>query len=282
MFRAGSSAPGAEEPMLQLETNMRDIGDLRNVHFSMGGRTIPAPVMTSRTLGVSISDEVLENYDFSPVGEDAAAHAETIRPNQSRALRAMLRHEGIPILDSDQINKLLVFKESTLTEGSEAYILNTGFHELGHAVSTATTPDRFVNVDAFRRHLEHKPVSLNAKSMAERPLANALEFRSKFIAAMGDYGLEEARAESFTSLMSRTRIGQEMYGEILRGRGGESLLTGYHILSYEGIENARLPFSSYLEYLLELTEDSPHTEFQYILDRKEGAEILETAISRVS
>ena len=51
MFRAGSSAPGAEEPMLQLETNMRDIGDLRNVHFSMGGRTIPAPVMTSRTLG---------------------------------------------------------------------------------------------------------------------------------------------------------------------------------------------------------------------------------------
>ena len=203
MFRAGRSAPRAEEPMLQLQKNMREIGDLRNQYFFMGEKTISAPDLTSRTLGVSISDEILEMFNFAPVG-NAIGHSESITsPNQITDLSAMLKYERINIQDSNRINNLLVFGESAAADITEARLLKSGFHEVGHALSAATTPNRFDNVNAFYKYLDTgDPLAL--------PGDLASEWTQKLIGAMGDLGLEEARAESFTSLMSKTTIGKDL------------------------------------------------------------------------
>jgi hypothetical protein len=260
MFRAGKSAPEAKEAMAALETNMKDIG-LDRKFISMGGKSVPAPVMTRRTLGLSVSNEVLEKFGFSPLLDSSAAHADTIRPNQVKALQQMLQHEGIKIKDSNMITNLLVFKGSQASSASQTGNLKFALHEIGHGVSTVTDAAAKSNASRDFLYLNQSLREFADEVRgAETPFSVtqdiADEFKSTYLRAMGEHGIEEARAESFSGLISKTKLGQEGITKILNGRVseediGRTFLTGYHKMSED-----RLPFGSYSKYYLDKARNS--------------------------
>ena len=73
---------------------------------------------------------------------------------------------------------------------------------------------------------------------------------------MGEHGVEEARAESFSGLISKTKLGQDAMTNILNGRASEediarTFLTGYHRMSED-----RLPFGGYSKRYLDKARNS--------------------------
>jgi len=140
LFRAGKSAPGAKEGMQKIESSLREIGRLDESFLTMGDKSVVGAHVTKKTLGISVSNQVLEKFGFEPLNERAMAHAETVGKTAKRqeALQQMLRHEGIRISNTDRVSNLLVFRESVVQRGSLTGNVKTALHEIGHGVSKLT------------------------------------------------------------------------------------------------------------------------------------------------
>lgn len=259
MLTAGKSMPQNEDAMSALEAHMRDLGSLKNSFFTMENKIVPASVLTSRTLGVSISNDILKMFDFQPVRGRAYA-TPILSSHRKTNLSTMLKFEGIRIKDSNQINNLLVFGENffqgsiddttalTFTKASK-----TIFHEIGHAVGAESGINKYpalTEFELFEEKLKYdfekkkNPISFVTKDVAE-------EWKNKFINALSDYGVEEARADSFSGLLSRTKLGKSYMA------GPDNLYTPLMSpYSYLDSDN-RKPFGNYSEWMLENTRKAP-------------------------
>ena len=274
MFAAGKSAPEAKEGMEKLQTNMKDIG-LDRSFFHMEENVLPASTVTRRTLGISVTDDVLKKFGFNPVGSRNSAHASTVPRGQRAALADMLKHEGIKIKDSDKINNLLVFKPNHVAADSQTTTLKTGLHEIGHAVDNLTNSAKSEGFTEFHQVLDALNEMAREVEGAETPLNVtkdvADEFQNKFLKVMGQHGLSEAKAESFSGLISKTKIGQSAIDTILNGAAStddivRTFMTGYHQLNDEF-----LPFGGYSKRYLDEARKSPafnalatHLDFDHL------------------
>jgi hypothetical protein len=140
LFRAGKSAPGAKKGMQEIESSLREIGRLDESFLTMGDKSVFGTNVSKKTLGISVSNQVLEKFGFEPLNERAAAHAETVGQSLTRheALQRMLRHEGIGLSDTGRVSNLLVFRESVVQRESLTGNVKTALHEIGHGVSKLT------------------------------------------------------------------------------------------------------------------------------------------------
>jgi len=274
MFAAGKSAPEAKEGMRALETNMKDIG-LDRSYVYMGENSVAASGITRRTLGISVTNDVLTKFGFNPLRSTSRAHAATIQPRQKAALAEMLKHEGIKIKDSNMISNLLVFNPSGVAESSQTRTLKTGLHEIGHGVDNLTNSVKSEGFNEFYQVLDALSQLANDSQGAETPFSVtkdvADEFQNKFFKTMSEHGLSEAKAESFSGLISKTKIGQSAIDSILNGAAStedieRTFLSGYHQLDEEG-----LPFSNYTKHYLDDARKSPaynalaaHLDFDHL------------------
>jgi hypothetical protein len=140
LFRAGKSAPGAKEGMQKIESTLREIGRLDKSFLTMGDKSVVGTHVSKKTLGISVSNQVLEKFGFYPLNESADAHAETVGETieKQKALQQMLRREGIRISDTDQVSNLLVFRESVVQTESLTSNVKNALHEIGHGVANLT------------------------------------------------------------------------------------------------------------------------------------------------
>jgi hypothetical protein len=260
IFRAGKSARGATEAMASMETNLKEIG-LDRSYISMSGRSVPSTLLTRKTLGVSISDEVLQKFGFEPVGA-SAAHEHAIRQSELKPLGQMLQHEGIKIKDISSISNLLVFKESSLIGVSQTRNLKTALHEIGHAVSEKTgaySPVRtaYSDFSIFNQSLsEFADEAKGAQTPFSITRDVADEFQNIFLRAMGEHGIEEARAESFSGLISRTKLGQDAIAITLSGKASEEDIRRTFGVGYAVFNENYLPFTNYSERYLTMARSS--------------------------
>jgi hypothetical protein len=260
MFAAGKSAPEAKKGMRALETNMKDIG-LDRSYIHMGENFVPAGGITRRTLGISVTNDVLTKFGFTPMRSTSRAHAATIQPRQRAALADMLKHEGIKIKDSNMISNLLVFNPSEVAANSQTRTLKTGLHEIGHGVDNLTNSVKSQGFHEFYNVLDSLSQLANDSQGAETPFGItkdvADEFQNKFLKTMSEHGLSEAKAESFSGLISKTKIGQSSIDLILNGAAStedieRTFLSGYHQLDDEFI-----PFGNYSKHYLDDARKSP-------------------------
>ena len=274
MFAAGKSAPEAKEGMRALETNMKDIG-LDRSFIHMEEQVLPASTITRRTLGISVTNDVLTKFGFDPVSSRSRAHASTVPRSQRAALADMLKHEGIKIKDSNTISNLLVFKPSEVAGSSQTATLKTGLHEIGHSVDNLTNSAKSEGFKGFHNVLDVLNQFADESQGAETPFGVtkdvADEFQNKFLRAMGEHGLSEAKAESFSGLISKTKIGQSAIDSILNGAAStediqRTFMTGYHQLNDEF-----LPFGGYSKRYLDEARKSPaynalatHLDFDHL------------------
>jgi len=211
MLTAGKSMSQNEDAMSALETNMRDLGSLKNSFFTMEKKIVPASVVTRRTLGVSISDDNLKMFGFAPVG-DGAYSTQILSSHRKTNLSTMLKFEGIRIKDSQKINNLLVFGQGYVDRG-EAALLHAGLHEIGHAVSTESGIDEYVAFRDFRGFEEQLEFDFRTKKLSSVSEDVANEWKIKYINAVSETAVEEARADSFAKLISRTAIGKSIIAQ---------------------------------------------------------------------
>jgi|LakMenEpi03Aug12_release.lakeMendotaPanAssembly.Ray.scaffolds.fasta_scaffold25989_5 hypothetical protein len=210
MFRTGKSMPQNEDAMFALETNMRDLGSLKNSFFTMEKKIIPASVMARRTLGINVSSDTLKMFDF-PTNEGAYS-LPILSSHRKTNLSTMLKFEGIRIKNSDKINNLLVFGQGYIDRGQGA-LLHTAFHEIGHAVSSESGVGRFPERNKFLNFNEQLEFDFRTKKLSSFPQDAANEWKNKFINAVSEMGVEEARADSFAGLISKTAIGKSIMAQ---------------------------------------------------------------------
>ena len=237
LFRAGKSAPGAKEGMERIESSLKEIGRLDESFLTMGDKSIVGPDVAKRTLGISVSNDVLAKFGFDPLNDRAAAHAQPLGGSlkSQELLQRMLRHEGIRISNTGQVRNLLVFRESVVKKGTLTLNVGTALHEIGHGVSTLTRS----GVD--RPHLRSELKGIVDSGIKDTRITTdvADNFRSTFLSLMGEHGLEEARAESFKGgLISKTAIGKDAITKIAGGNIEQkhvqhNLLSAYNILDDE-------------------------------------------------
>jgi hypothetical protein len=211
MFRTGKSMPQNEDAMFALETNMRDLGSLKNSFFTMDNKIIPASVMARRTLGINVSEDTLKMFDFSPTNSGAYS-LPILSSHRKTDLSTMLKFEGIRIKNSDKINNLLVFGQGYIDRG-QGPLLHTAFHEIGHAVSSEVGNNRFPERNKFLNFNEQLEFDFRTKKLFSFPQDVANEWKNKFINAVSEMGVEEARAESFSGLISKTAIGKSIIAQ---------------------------------------------------------------------
>jgi hypothetical protein len=247
LFRAGKSAPGAKEGMQKIESSLREIGRLDESFLTMGDKSVVGAHVSKKTLGISVSNQVLEKFGFQPLNKRSAGHAQVVGRNakQREALQRMLRHEGIRISNTDQVSNLLVLGESVVKRGSLTSNVGTALHEIGHGVSrlTQSTMDRdrlsgelSGIVDSVLSGSGRAPDSGIRYIRITTDVAD--NFRSTYLNLMREFGREEARAESFSGLISKTTIGKDALTKIAKGGIAEkniqeTLLGGYHRLDDE-------------------------------------------------
>lgn len=255
IFRAGQSASDTTEQFSRVESTLKEIGfGQKNIY--MDGITLPGSSIIKRTLGIAVSDDVLRKFGFSEVGS-SLAHMVEVDHTQRSSLHEMLKFEGIKtgIEKEEKSINLLVFGKE-FKDQTHIRAAKTALHEIGHAVSSRTVQDSYdfindslvQNVANFRDSLEDfenealKMTWEEKKAIAQKNIPDHLkeageEFQDSFIDAMRAYGKEEARAESFSGLLSKTRIGRSITKNDV-----SDLLTGYHSL-----ETDYRPFKHYSE-----------------------------------
>jgi hypothetical protein len=260
MFAAGKSAPEAKKGMRALETNMKDIG-LDRSYIHMEENFVPASTMTRRTLGISVNNDVLAKFGFNPLGPTARAHAATVQPYQRTALADMLKHEGIKIKDSNTISNLLVFNPNDVATESQTRMLKTGLHEIGHGVDNLTNLAKSEGFIEFYQVLDTLTQFADESQGAETPFGItkdvADEFQNKFLKAMGEHGLSEAKAESFSGLISKTKIGQSSIDLILNGGASSDDIQRTFLSAYHQLNDEFLPFGNYTKRYLDDARKSP-------------------------
>ena len=245
LFRAGKSAPGAKEGMERIESSLREIGRLDESFLTMGDKSIPGPGVSKRTLGISVSNDVLVKFGFLPLNDRASAHAQPVGENLTRQdhLQRMLSSEGIRIKNAGQVRNLLVFRESVVKKGSLTLNVGTALHEIGHGVSTLTNS----SVDKTRLRSELKGIVDSGIKDTTITKDVADNFRSTFLSLMGQHGLEEARAESFSGLISKTTIGKDAITKIAGGNIEQKYIYQNLLSMYHRLDDRLYGFQGYAQ-----------------------------------
>ena len=254
LFRAGKSAPGAKEGMERIESSLREIGRLDESFLTMGDKSIIGPDVAKRTLGISVSNDVLTKFGFDPLNDRAMAHAQPLGRSQKsqELLQRMLRHEGIRISNTGQVRSLLVFRESVVKKGSLTRNVGNALHEIGHGVSTITNSG--LDRDRFTGELKGIVDSGIKDTRITTDVAD--NFRSTFLSLMGQYGLEEARAESFSGLISKTTIGKDAITKIAGGDIEQKHIYQNLLSPYNRLDDEFYGFRGYAQDILKHVQGS--------------------------
>ena len=245
LFRAGKSAPGAKEGMEAIESSLREIGRLDESFLTMGDKSIPGPGVSKRTLGISVSNDVLVKFGFHPLNDRALASAQTVGENLTRQdhLQRMLSSEGIRVKNAGQVTNLLVFRESVIKKRSLTHNVGTALHEIGHGVSALTRSG--LDRDRFRGELKGIVDSGIKDTTITTDVAD--NFRSTFLSLMREHGLEEARAESFSGLVSKTTIGKDALRKIAKGNIPQEHIAENLLGAYSTLNDEFSPFLGYAQ-----------------------------------